>query len=61
MAPEIVMDTMYDYRIDIWSVGILLYELLHKNAPFRGKDYNEIANNIKICQPKVKSYVSKDA
>lgn len=49
MAPEIVMDTMYDYRIDIWSVGILLYELLHKNAPFRGKDYNEIANNIKIC------------
>lgn len=39
MAPEIVMDIVYDYRIDIWSVGILLYELIHKNAPFKGNMY----------------------
>lgn len=47
MAPEIVMEIMYDYKIDIWSVGILLYELLHKFAPFKGKDYKEIGMSIK--------------
>lgn len=38
MAPEIVLEMPYDFRIDIWSVGILLYELLHKCAPFKGKN-----------------------
>ena len=36
MAPEIVSDQAYDYTIDIWSVGVLLYELLHGYAPFKG-------------------------
>ncbi len=47
MAPEIVSDIAYDFRIDIWSLGVLLYEMLHGYAPFRGKEYKEIAANIK--------------
>ena len=47
MAPEIIMEIMYDYKIDLWSLGILLFELLHKYAPFKGKDFKEISVAIK--------------
>jgi serine/threonine protein kinase len=35
MAPEMVLENRYDYRIDIWALGVLLYELVHGKAPFQ--------------------------
>ena len=35
MAPEIVGSEMYDFSVDIWSLGILLYELIMGHSPFR--------------------------
>ena len=35
MAPEIIKEEYYDKSIDIWSLGILLYELLLGYSPFR--------------------------
>ena len=37
MAPEMVQNKPHDAKIDIWSLGVLLYELIHGQAPFRGK------------------------
>jgi serine/threonine protein kinase len=37
MAPEIVKEKPYNKMIDVWSIGILLYELLHSYSPFRAK------------------------
>ena len=34
MAPEIVNELPYNSSIDIWSLGVLLYELLHGYSPF---------------------------
>ena len=37
MAPEMINQKMYDHAIDTWALGILLYELVHGQAPFPGK------------------------
>ena len=42
MAPEIVFHQPYDYRIDVWALGILLYELIHGKAPFKGKTFRDV-------------------
>ena len=36
MAPEMVKGLPHDYKLDIWCLGILLYEMLHGYAPFKG-------------------------
>ena len=34
LAPELVLNTPYDGKIDNWAVGILTYELLTGASPF---------------------------
>ena len=38
MAPEIMNSKPYSYKSDIWSLGIVLYELLALKKPFEIKD-----------------------
>lgn len=38
MAPEILEKEYYDCSTDIWSLGILLYELFHNCSPFKDKN-----------------------
>ena len=45
MAPEIFKES-YDYKIDIWALGILLYEMLHKTTPFKASSNSAIKENI---------------
>ena len=47
MAPEIIDNENYDFSVDIWSLGILLYEMLFGYSPFRGTSLNDIVINIK--------------
>lgn len=37
MCPEIVENKPYDLKADVWSVGIVLYELMTLKVPFNGK------------------------
>ena len=44
MAPEIIKEQPYDKSVDIWALGILLYEMFYGFSPFQAKDSNDVTN-----------------
>lgn len=46
MAPEMIQNKAHNHTLDIWSLGILLYELVHGRAPFTGVHPREISDKI---------------
>src|SRR5262249_54107452 len=51
MAPEILLERAPDTRADIFSFGIVLYELWSGTHPFRSSSTIETANRIMNSQP----------
>ena len=46
MAPEILNRKEYGQKVDIWSFGVVMYQLLTGFFPFSGKNLGEIKNRI---------------
>ena len=46
VSPEI-FDNQYNLNSDIWSIGVIMYEMLFGVKLFFGNNYNEVINNIK--------------
>ncbi|KAL6651735.1 hypothetical protein ACP70R_010660 [Stipagrostis hirtigluma subsp. patula] len=44
MAPEVMLFQKYDDKVDMWSVGAILFELLNGYPPFRGR------SNVQMLQ-----------
>jgi len=61
MAPEIIQKKPYDYRVDIWSLGILLFELLHREPPFKGRSLPEISQSIAKTTIQYSSSINPEA
>ena len=59
MSPEQVRDLPVDERTDIFSMGVMLYEILALKEPFRGRTINETFDNILHEEPPPPSTVSK--
>jgi serine/threonine protein kinase len=50
LPPQIVQEKHYDKKVDIWSLGVLTYEMLTGTLPFYD-DNDNILSNL-ICQGK---------
>ena len=47
LSPEMVKKLGHDASVDIWSIGVLMFELIAGYAPFSGTNQEELFNNIK--------------
>ena len=56
IAPEIILEKIYDSKADLWSLGLMLYYCYFKEYPYEGKTKNDIyklkVNGIKLKRPK---------
>ena len=46
MSPEVVNSERYDSKIDIWCLGVLLYEILHGTPPFDASSIDEVRRRL---------------
>ncbi|KAK1651216.1 hypothetical protein QYE76_069021 [Lolium multiflorum] len=46
MAPEVMQAHKYDAKADLWSVGIILYQLVTGSPPFNGDNQIQLMKNI---------------
>lgn len=60
LCPEIVGGKFYDYSVDIWTVGVLTYELATGNAPFYHKDRKKQSMNIVNVSIQYPDYLSPE-
>ena len=50
LSPEIINQQPYDFKSDIWSLGILLYEMSALKMPFDAANIPQLAMKIINCQ-----------
>ena len=46
MAPEILSLQKYDNKCDLWSLGVIIYQLYTKKPPYSGRSENLLLQNI---------------
>jgi serine/threonine protein kinase len=62
LAPELLSKGFYDGRTaDVWSLGVLIYEMLVGKPPFLGKSMRSVYSRILLDEPKFPSFLDDDA
>ena len=56
-SPEIWKNKPYSYKSDLWSVGCIIYEMCCLRPPFKGKNLDELCENI--CNGKFEKISSR--
>jgi serine/threonine-protein kinase ULK/ATG1 len=58
MAPEILTYNKYTDQADLWSVGVILYELLTGKTPFYAQNIYDLVNKIKNNEVVIPNYIN---
>lgn len=61
MAPEILQDVPYDYAVDFWSLGCVMFDMLTGSPPFTGNNNKKIYDKIVANKLKIPFYLSQEA
>lgn len=51
MAPEIFTKKFYDFKYDVWGLGVIMFIMLTGHTPFKGKDFKSIIKDILKIDP----------
>jgi serine/threonine protein kinase len=46
MAPESLRKNEYSYKSDIWALGVIFYEMLFADTPWRAKNEKDLLRKI---------------
>ena len=66
-APEVLAREEFSNSCDVWSMGVVFYEMLHGKAPWTGSDIENLYHNIKTVKldfkpsikPQIKDLISR--
>jgi serine/threonine protein kinase len=59
MSPQILNRQNYTNKSDLWSVGLIYYELLHGYTPWPAQNEAQLINNIKTKNISFDSAISE--
>ena len=51
MAPEVIADKAYTCQADLWSLGIIIYQLMFKDLPYLGFNEKQVLQKILARNP----------
>ncbi|MHC4175105.1 MAG: protein kinase domain-containing protein, partial [Planctomycetota bacterium] len=60
MSPEQARGEAVDYRTDIWSLGVVMYEMLTSELPFKGGAGQAVIHSILYEEPKRLRHLRRD-
>ncbi|KQU65049.1 MULTISPECIES: serine/threonine-protein kinase [unclassified Rhizobacter] len=60
MSPEQIAGNEIDHRADIFSLGVVLHEMLTGTTPFNGADVNQLMYAIGHAEPAIPSRLNPD-
>lgn len=58
---QILLESKYGRAVDWWAFGVLIYEMLLGQSPFRGEDEDEIFDSILEDEPLYPIHMPKDS
>lgn len=61
MAPEILLEQKYGRGVDWWAFGVLIYQMLLGQSPFRGEDDDEVFDAILLDEPLYPIHMPRDS